>query len=132
MAADRKCVRAAKTETTRSGGNIHVIVVDDTPRSLLSGTVTYPDEEAVDGALVEIFDHPENLQKPWEKKSPQKRIAACVTRAAGKYCFAKLPAGIYELRISKDAGINVTSVRVTIDAKKGTHEPVNVRLVMGT
>jgi hypothetical protein len=80
----------------------------------------------------EVFDHPEGLQEPWKKNPQQKRIAACVTGADGKFCFRRLPSGTYELRISKGAGIDVTSVQVTVDARKGKDKPVNAPLKLGT
>ena len=89
----------------------------------------------MDGALVEVFDKPDYLvsDKPWAEKPEQKLLRNCVTSADGKFCFRGLPAGTYELRISKDQGWNVTHVYVVVDRKAAEKiEQLHITMHIGT
>lgn len=134
--ADCHCKHAGRHETTRWGGNEAVLIVEEAPQRLIRGTVTFnhPDEPQED-ALVEIFTHGEYLLKegpPDPNAAPQKRIAACVTGPDGKFCFAGLNAGVYELRSSIGSGINVTHVYVKVDPKSKVSKELVVTNTVGT
>jgi hypothetical protein len=83
------------------------------------------DGKPVGDALVEIFDKPDYLLCEWEPNNPrgcttnppaeQRRVAACRTGKDGRFCFGDIPAGKYELRVSKDGGWNVVHAYVVVD-----------------
>jgi hypothetical protein len=72
--------------------------------------------------LVEVYDKPEGLLLGWKereaRKNKQRKIAACLTSNDGEFCFDKIPSGKYELRCSKPAEWNCTSVYVIVDSKQ--------------
>ena len=100
-----------------------------------------PLAELNDNVLVEVFDQPDYLICEWRDKNPnnctttppdsQRRIAACVTGKDGAFCFSKLHAGKYELRVSKGAEWSPTHVLVTVDPGRGTSKPIKVHLNLG-
>lgn len=84
-------------------------------------------EEKMDDALVEIFDKPDYLLCEWRPGNPnrctadapagQRRVAACKTGKDGRFCFSDIPAGSYEVRVSKGSGWNVAKVYVVVEPK---------------
>jgi hypothetical protein len=84
----------------------------------MRGVVLDQTGSEMNNVLVEVFDHPEWLLLPYpqyqEAQRKQRRIVACKTGVAGKFCFAGLPHGEYELRCSFQAGWEVTHVYVTL------------------
>lgn len=133
MQGDCKCRRPERDDKTRSGGNEAVVVVPKEHFREVKGIVTIVDEK-VEGALVEVFGQPEYLvgDKPWNERPAQKRLRACVTSADGKFCFKELPPGVYELRISRDQGWDVTHVYVVVNRKAGSKKPLEVTMHLGT
>ena len=113
-----------------------IVVVEHTPYKRLSGTIETPDGSPVDGALVEIFTHPEYLLKDdpngKQDRPEQRRIAICLTKADGKFCFPRLAPGTYELRTSLNAGWDVTHLHVTVNPRSGKTEGLQIRMHLGT
>jgi protocatechuate 3,4-dioxygenase beta subunit len=102
-----------------SWGQENVIIKLDEPFKSLHGKITVSsDGKPLAGVLVEVYDKPEGLLLGWKereaRKSEQRRIATCVTGHDGEFCFDKIPAGKYELRCSKPADWNCTSVYVVV------------------
>ncbi|MHB8609432.1 MAG: carboxypeptidase-like regulatory domain-containing protein [Candidatus Acidiferrales bacterium] len=129
---DCKCHRPAAGETTRQGANLFVVQDEEKPYRDLNGIVEMGSAEPVGDVLVEIFDQPEYLLKAPAKAPKQKRLAACVTGADGKFCFRYLPAGEYELRASLNGGVNITHVYVVVEKKAGKRERLHVKMSVGT
>jgi hypothetical protein len=128
-----KCHKPEKGDTTRWGGNQAVVVVPDKPFRKIEGIVELG-EEALEGALVEVFDKPDYLvnNRPWANKPEQKLLKSCVTSLDGKFCFQGLAAGKYEIRISKAQGINVTHVYAVVDYKAmQKDEPLHITMSLG-
>ena len=113
-----------------------IVVIEQTPYKYLRGTIESSDGRPVDGALVEIFTHPEYLLKDLpngrQDRPEQRRVAACRTKANGKFCFRGLLAGTYELRSSIDTGWDVTHLHVSVDPEKGKSGDVQVIMHVGT
>jgi protocatechuate 3,4-dioxygenase beta subunit len=134
--SDCRCTKALPEETTRHGGNVQVVLVDDKPYGSLQGVIEYQVGGRVDGALVELFDHGEYLTQETadERKSPPKqtRIAACKTGPDGKFCFRNVLPGRYEIRSSVGSGINVSSMSVIVDPQKGHRKLITIRMTVGT
>jgi hypothetical protein len=132
---DCKCERVQDGETTHWGGNMSVELEQKNHVKILRGLVE-GNGTRLKGALVEVFaltDSP--LREPsnvTQEKPKQERVAACRTRADGKFCFRKLASGKYELRSSIGSGWDVTFVTVVVDAKAGRDEPIHVSMYVGT
>lgn len=129
-----KCHKAERDDSTRWGGNQAIVLKPDEHFREVRGIVEVFEKELVENALVEIFDKPEYLvnDKPWSEKPQQNRLRAWVTSADGKFYFKNLPDGVYEVRVSRDQGWNVTHVYVVVDRKAGMNEPLHVGLHLGT
>ena len=71
------------------------------------------------GVLVEVYDNPEGLLLSAELRGAmrpkQRRVAACVTGADGTFAFPNTLAGNYELRLSKPAEWDSTSVFIVVN-----------------
>lgn len=84
--------------------------------------------------FVEVFDNPSaRLERgvgPGDLAKKQKRIAACKTVEDGRFCFANIPSGRYELRYTKDASYETKSVIVTIGKNNqgGSKKEISVSL----
>jgi hypothetical protein len=133
--SDCKCARAEKGENTHWGGNEMIVIVEKTPHKQLRGLVTLNGEPA-EGALVEIFTHPEylvsQLPNATRDRAEQQRVAACRTGGDGRFCFRGLAKGAYELRSSVNSGWDVTHVHVLVDPQKGVGDNLKVVMKLGT
>ncbi len=125
-------------ETTHWIGNLQIVDIEKKPLQNLGGIVKQPDGKPLKGALVEVFTKPEYLliKKPIDKrgKPNQVRVAVCKTKENGKFSFAGLPAGKYELRSSSSdsaTGWNVTQIYVILNPKKGKKKQVVVEMSLG-
>lgn len=100
------CKKPAAGEVTH-WSNGQVTMKDDKVYKSLHGFVQYPNGSPAPNALVEIYDKPANVLRSWkgtrQKPIRQRRIAACKTRADGRFCFIGIPSGKYELRSSKSS-----------------------------
>ena len=63
----------------------------------------------------------------------QRALAACVTDADGRYCFAKVPKGRYEVRVSKGGSFEITHVNVYVDPRnpKASDAKLGITLELG-
>lgn len=137
------CRAVASNETTRVGGNEWVVYREPGVKRRIQGVVSMPLKELHEDLLVELFDKPDYLLCEWKPDNPdrcttrppddQRRLAACRTGKDGKFCFDNLPAGTYELRISKSQEWSPTHVYVVVDPKdpKSTNTPIEVSLNIG-
>lgn len=137
------CRTAADNETTRLGGNELVLYKQPGVLRSIEGTVRMPTPDLQEDLLVEVFDKADYLLCDWQPHNPnrctttpsgaQRRLAACRTGKDGKFCFDDIPAGSYELRVSKDQGWNPTHVYLVVDPKdsKSTNKPIVVSLSVG-
>lgn len=137
------CRAVTANETTRVGGNESVVYKESRIHRRVQGVVRMPLNELQEDVLVEVFDNPDYLLCPFLPNNPnrctmkpsgdQRRLAACITGKNGEFCFDDLPAGNYELRVSKDQGWNPTYVYLTIDPQnpKSTNKPIEVPLQIG-
>jgi hypothetical protein len=138
---DCGCRAVDSSVTTRSGGNEFVVLKQSAALKSLKGKVTMPLPELNEDVLVEVFDQPDYLICEWRDGNPnnctstppetQHRIAACVTRKDGRFCFSNLPAGKYELRVSKGPSWSPTHFHVPV-APNGTTKPLEVPVHIGT
>src|SRR5579872_6766621 len=108
------CTDEPVTTKTRWGGNETVMIdLRDKPVRMVSGTVVGPGIGSL-STLVQVFRR--KPSDPLYRLSDQKSeapVAACVTGDDGVFAFS-LPPGEYELRMSQNAGVDVTSVFVTV------------------
>ena len=137
------CRAAASNETTRVGGNEWVVYKEPGVHQRVKGVVRMPLPELQEDLLVEVFDKPDYLLCEWKPNNPnrctmtpsddQRRLAACRTGKDGEFCFDNIPAGSYELRVSKSQEWSPTHVYLVIDPKdpKSTNKPIEVSLRIG-
>ena len=134
-----KCVQADPIETTHYGGNEAVVVQEVRSYRSIRGVIIDRSGSVINNVLVEVFDHPEWLLLPYpqlkEAQLKQRRIAACKTGDDGRFHFAGLPDGKYELRASVESGgWDVTHVYVIIarSHRKGSKQQLSVEMQLGT
>jgi len=86
-----RCLCATSNESTRNGANQNVIIAERAKYRQLAGVVQDASGQILSNVLVEVFDKPEylllNYPESEEKKKMQRRLAACVVGADGKFCF---------------------------------------------
>jgi hypothetical protein len=113
-----------------------VIFVEEKSYRELRGTVQLHEGQPIANALLEVFDKPEYLLDrsidSANNRPKQRRLAACVASADGKFCFRNLANGKYELRSSSGNGVNVTHVYVVIDRQSGEKKDLSVEMTLGT
>lgn len=122
-------------EVTHLGGNEVIHIIEKTPYQQLKGVVQDATSEPFEGVLVEVFDKPEWILNGDTFPSPtQKRLNACKTDEFGRFCFANLPAGRYELRFSKDSGWNPSYMSVVLNPhhRKRNRKKMIIRLLPGS
>jgi len=126
-----KCKKARKDQTTYISST-HVELDERRLRKIEGQAVTYGDSP-IEGALVEVFTRPEFTSKlaigAAERERKQKRVAACITGEDGSFCFPSIPAGRYELRISKREWEFATGV-IIVDPKKRRSNDDKVRVFL--
>jgi protocatechuate 3,4-dioxygenase beta subunit len=133
-----RCVAPADGETTRSGANEHIVLVEKRKHTGITGIVRDTNGETISDVLVEGLDHPEHLLLSYpeniEKQKAQRRVAACVTGNDGRFCFTSIPAGKYELRLSKNGGWKHTSLYLVVAPRdpKATKRGLGITLQVGT
>jgi hypothetical protein len=131
------CVKAQPDETTRQGANETITFVYRKPYQQIRGVVLDPVDAKRGDALVEVFTHPEHLLPDYPEKEKakvkQRRLAACKTTANNNFCFPNLPAGKYELRISKDSEWKTIQIYLVVAPhnRKSSRLPIKVYLEVG-
>ena len=104
---------------------------EESPRKHIQGKVVAPNEDPVEGALVEVFNDDGSNRNPTSQK--QQRVAACKVGEKGKFCFDGLKPGKYILAVGS-RGFNITFFSVTLDPghKKSSNKSLTVELQLGT
>jgi hypothetical protein len=132
-AMEEAICRPAGPEDTTLLGHMPYTVRTNGEFRVVQGTVVDPVGEPVEGALVEVFDHPE--QSSWyglvEEDGPQHRVAACRTGPSGRYRFDGVPAGHYDLRVGA-SGFNGALHWIYVNPKGRGRRELVVRLELGT
>jgi hypothetical protein len=125
------CIPSPTRDTTRWGGNELLTYVEPKIYKSLQGIARNINGRPLSGVLVEVFDQPEWIrQELSESPVEQQRIAACITRRNGRFCFSNIPSGNYELRLSKDGAWNVTHIYIVVDTRSRESSESNIRVVM--
>jgi protocatechuate 3,4-dioxygenase beta subunit len=131
-----KCSPPAAGETTRSGANENIVVSEKRKHARISGTVRDVHGQIISDVLVEVFDKPDYLLLSYpqniEKQKPQRRLAACVVGNDGRFCFANIPPGRYEVRFSKNGGWNHTSLVLSVARRGATKRNLDITMQVGT
>jgi len=132
QAQSRNCKRVPLTTETRWGGNERIeIDLRDKPVRKVEGNVLGPGEGTL-STLVQVF-----LRQPsdplYQPPSKERRlpVAACVTGTDGSFVFS-LPPGEYELLMSQNGGVDVTSVFITVRHGHYASEKISVTMHVGT
>jgi hypothetical protein len=126
------CQQAALTTVTRWGGN-ETITIDlrDMPVRKVRGTTVFPGNETV-STLVQVFlRKPSDARYQTRYEDARLPVAACITGHDGAFAFS-LPPGEYELRMSQGAGVDVTSVLITVKRGHYSSKRISVTMHVGT
>lgn len=126
------CSKVPVNTKTRWGGNQRIMIdLRDQPVRTVIGRVEGPGEGAL-SMLVQVFprQHSDPLYRPGEQDS-EKPVAACVTGTDGVFAFSLSP-GEYELRMSQNEGVDVTSVFVKVERSSHSSERITVVMQVGT
>lgn len=132
---DCQCIAPAVGETTHQGGSEIVTLRERKAYRSIRGVVRDVNGEPVEGALVEVFDHPEWILADYPgSKVKQSRIAACKTGGDGSFCFETIPSGRYELRASKDEAWNPSHIYIIVNRRNRNRRSagLSVTLTVGT
>jgi len=99
---------------------------------MINGIVFFPYGNPLNQSLVQVFRR--KLSDPPMKASDQEHgipVAACITGADGIFGFS-LPSGEYEVRISLNQEVDVTSVLVTVKRRCFRSKKIRVVMRIGT
>ena len=130
-----QCTPAEPSEGTRPGANEIVTVVEERPVTAMEGVVRDVNGEALEGVLIEVFDRPEWILKQFPSvPAEHTRLVACITGATGRFCFAGMVAGEYEVRASLGTGWNRTHVYVVVEPSnpKARTKGIELEMTVGT
>lgn len=129
--ARSQCVPTS-TQQTIWGGNQRIVIEQAKPVKMIHGIARGPAGGALEGVLVEVFDHPEIVKSyTRQQNSAQTRMAACMTNESGRFSF-ELPPGDYELRLSKSSEWDVMSVIVRVRKSARSSTKTTADLELGT
>jgi hypothetical protein len=121
-----------------SHGANEFILLSELKVNRIAGRTLLPDGEAVNEAIVEVFNYSSSSTdyKDVDSALRNKRRAACMTGENGAFCFNKLPPGRYLLRAGtrKSAGINQIHAIITVlpNNQKAPTGGLELTLTLGT
>ena len=105
------------------------------PVKQLRGNVMLQNGEPISEAVVEVYDYSgRDKRLPYGPESLKKRKAACLTDEKGEFCFTRLPAGKYVLKVGTQApaGINYSFVIVNLIPDLRSRRKLEISLNLGT
>jgi hypothetical protein len=133
--SDNSCsCRPAKVDDFPHGAN-ESIQSTAKPVKRLRGNVMLPNGQPISEAVVEVYDYSDRDKRlPYEPESSKKRRAACLTDEKGEFCFTRLPARKYLLKVGTQspAGINTSYVIVTLIPHLRSKRKLEISLQLGT
>lgn len=140
-AGDRKCFCVKADDDVVPHGANELIEYDIATIKSLHGRVTFPNDEPVNHAVVEVYDVSKaNKDKSaYQISTTEQRKFACLADEEGRFCLSDLPSGWYVLRIgtTQPSGVNEVMMKVKLDRtwwKRlfGSGKPLQVVLPLGT
>jgi hypothetical protein len=126
------CKGVPLTTETRWGGNERIeIDLRDKPVRKVEGDVLGPGEGTM-STLVQVFRR-QPSDPLYQPPSQDRRlpIAACMTGTDGSFDFSLSP-GEYELLMSQNGGVDVTSVFITVRRGHYRSKKISVTMHVGT
>ena len=117
------------------GGHMTNVLSERATLKGLEGVITDRTGAALGGALVEVFDRPEASPHHDGRRAgvEQRRVAACLAGAGGKFRFDHIPPGKYEVRIHAK-GFNPTSIFLELSPRRrrSVKKVIEVEMDVGT
>lgn len=125
------CRKATAQNTTHWGWIVNKTIKGGSVKAL-KGRVVNRDGQLLANALVEVFDKPEVwlADKGYQNRDKQKRLAACLTREKGEFCFTGLRPGRYELRGSSPEPYDPMHVIVTLAPNNQQSKKGDIRIAL--
>ncbi|HEY0082730.1 MAG TPA: carboxypeptidase-like regulatory domain-containing protein [Pyrinomonadaceae bacterium] len=115
-------------------------IIERRVRKNIHGSVSYAlSEQRIGRVLVEVFTNPEYLRQEsptgqmLKPKRAQRRVAACTADFNGEFCFAHIPPGKYEVRVSAH-GVSTRQVLVIVNphSRRSAKAPLLIEVHPGT
>jgi hypothetical protein len=129
------CPAVPAKEQTR-WGNERIVLSTETRVHLLRGTINDWHDDPMPNSLVEVYTDPDVITLEYSpeidaRRAKQRRIAACITDAKGRFCLSDLPVGRYELRCSA-TGFQAISQRIRVVGKGQVKKQITVHMHVAT
>jgi hypothetical protein len=126
------CITARPDETTGRGGHDTIRITERRTHRELRGVVIDPMGDIMNDALVEVIRNATAFPLYPETGEKLPRVAACKTSKNGRFCFPRLRAGKYELRISK-MGFNNIHIFLTVapQHQNSSRRHMKIRMELG-
>ncbi|HEV7743401.1 MAG TPA: carboxypeptidase-like regulatory domain-containing protein [Pyrinomonadaceae bacterium] len=109
--------KPAAEDDSAHGANIFIQDATQSVRQI-RGTVTLPTGDPVEEGIVEVYDYSDRDKDVplYEIDDSRKRRTARLTNKEGKFCFDRLPAGKYFLKVGTlyESGMNSTYLIVKL------------------
>jgi len=125
--------RKAHDDEVPQGANMLVELTEQKIHDLF-GTVFLPADEPAEDIVVEVYR--QSGKQEYNQTVQQKRLAACVTRAEGKFSFPGLKPGTYLVQagVRRPHGINITYVIINLKSNGSGNRGRGIRipLTLGT
>jgi hypothetical protein len=140
-AGERKCFCAKADDNDVPHGANEIVEFDSRTLKTIQGTVTLPNDEPVNNAVVEVYELTKaNKDKSaYEIASTEQRKFACLPDQNGHFCLSDLSSGRYVLRIGtlQPAGVNEVFLKVRLERSRWKRwfrsgKPLEVVLTLGT
>jgi hypothetical protein len=140
-AGERKCSCIKADDRAVPHGANELVEFGSRTLKTIHGTVTLPNNEPVNNAVVEVYDstNADNDKSAYEIATTEQRKFACLPDQNGHFCLSNLPSGRYVLRIGtlQPSGLNEVFLKVKLERawwkrwfRSG--KPLEVVLTLGT
>jgi len=139
-AGERKCSCVKADDNAVPHGANEIVEYKSRTLKSIHGTVTLPNGEPVNNAVVEVYESTKanKDQSAYKIATTEYRRFACLPDQQGHFCLSDLPSGRYVLRIGtlEPAGVNEVFLKVRLERSWWTRwfrsgKPLKMVLTLG-